>query len=736
MKKTISITISGCIFHIEEDGFLALRQYLDSIQKYFAAFADNSEIVSDIESRIAEIFGDLLGPDKQAITLADVERLQATMGTVADMAAAEADADDSGFAGSGAGSSTGSGSGAYNSTTGGQDPKRFYKDKQAKVVSGVLAGIAGYFGIDAIWVRIPFLAFFFGFWFLPAASGVLFLGYMILAFVLPDGTTPVMESQKRLLRNGEDKVVGGVASGLAHYLNVDVSVVRLLFVLSIFLGGTGFVAYLILWIATPEAKTTTDFMRMKGEPITLSGIEASIKDNLKGINSEKTRSNVEKILLFPFVLIAAIIRGLGPILTGITRLVTAFLGVFFIVIGLALAIIPVLFFATGSTGWDFGTPDLPIQMDMHDDYDVRAVLPAISQASVYASGALASMPVLLLLICGVSLVLGRWVLNRYVSLSFVGLFAVVVFAWLAFALPQINKFKDEGKRRYTSIYALPDSATYRVSLNPQGAEDSGDRFRQAKIYLEGYSGDSIVVVQTLTSRGTNRADAQRFADKVTYTTTASAGSLVLDRYYSLGKPEDFRFQELEIKILVPEGKEIALDLPTALVMVANTGDIAFAEKIAERPIMVSPEGVITCATCPDLYETDGATENYNEDNRGNSNNGNANDLDEYGNPKGGYKGGYQGGYQGGYNSADMTDKAKAEAKLRKLKAEAENADEANVETSNIDSISYTIKTKDGRKATMNLKLSDKESLRKIKKVLEGADNAPQQPKAKSEGKEW
>jgi hypothetical protein len=56
MKKNISINISGIIFHIEEDGYETLRKYLDSIKRYFASFEDSSEILSDIESRIAEIF--------------------------------------------------------------------------------------------------------------------------------------------------------------------------------------------------------------------------------------------------------------------------------------------------------------------------------------------------------------------------------------------------------------------------------------------------------------------------------------------------------------------------------------------------------------------------------------------------------------------------------------------------------------------------------------------------------
>src|SRR6188474_2396670 len=89
MKKNISINISGIIFHIEEDGYENLRKYLDSINKYFSTFEDSSEILADIESRIAEIFLSKLNEEKQIITLDDVNSLIATMGSGSDFKAAE-----------------------------------------------------------------------------------------------------------------------------------------------------------------------------------------------------------------------------------------------------------------------------------------------------------------------------------------------------------------------------------------------------------------------------------------------------------------------------------------------------------------------------------------------------------------------------------------------------------------------------------------------------------------------
>src|SRR5689334_13053279 len=92
MKKNISINISGIIFHIEEDGYETLRKYLDSVNRYFAAFEDSAEILADIEGRIAEIFLARLNEGKQVITAEDVSALIATMGSVSDFKAAEEEA--------------------------------------------------------------------------------------------------------------------------------------------------------------------------------------------------------------------------------------------------------------------------------------------------------------------------------------------------------------------------------------------------------------------------------------------------------------------------------------------------------------------------------------------------------------------------------------------------------------------------------------------------------------------
>ena len=161
MKKNISINISGIIFHIEEDGYESLRKYLDSINKYFASFEDSSEILADIESRVAEIFLSKLNEGKQVITAEDVNALIATMGSVRDFQAAE----EQEFAPSGSASqentsNTGgaqANSSSYN-TAGktASPPKQLLRDQKRKIIGGVCSGIGNYFNVDPVWIRLLF----------------------------------------------------------------------------------------------------------------------------------------------------------------------------------------------------------------------------------------------------------------------------------------------------------------------------------------------------------------------------------------------------------------------------------------------------------------------------------------------------------------------------------------------------------------------------------------------------
>jgi len=316
MNKTININIAGTVFNVDEDAYDLLNKYLESIKLYFSKIDKDGEIISDIESRIAENFLSKLSNKNNSISLLDVKNIIKIMGTLDDFKEIYDDENKE----------------EETFSSNGKDSKKLHRNISDKVIAGVASGISNYFQVDPIIIRIIFLASLF-------AGGFGFFAYIICWIGIPvkDGSEPIIT--RRYYRDMDDKVIGGVAMGIAKYFSVDVSIIRILFIVSIFFGGFGLIVYFILWFITPEAKTVGEKMSMTGYAVTLENVEKFIKEK---INPENKEENIfMKIILFPFRLI-------GPLLNGFIKLIVPIIRILlsFILFGFSVAIIVLtVFFA-------------------------------------------------------------------------------------------------------------------------------------------------------------------------------------------------------------------------------------------------------------------------------------------------------------------------------------------------------------------------------------------------------
>ena len=80
MKKTLTVNLGGTVFHIDEDAYRLLDNYLCNLRLHFRKQEGAEEIVNDIENRISELFAEKLSAGSQVITIADVEEVIARMG--------------------------------------------------------------------------------------------------------------------------------------------------------------------------------------------------------------------------------------------------------------------------------------------------------------------------------------------------------------------------------------------------------------------------------------------------------------------------------------------------------------------------------------------------------------------------------------------------------------------------------------------------------------------------------
>lgn len=299
MKKIISINFHSRVIPIEETAYDILRKYVDNLHKHFAAEEGGDEIVNDIENRFAELFSERLKNGATCITDDDVNEIIGSMGRPEDF-------DDDENARS-AGTKDRNSSGAHTETSTEETHRSLYRSENDKMLGGVCGGLAAYLRMDSSVVRIIYALLILG------SFGTALLLYIILWVVLPPKSM-VTNIKKRLYRNPDQRVIGGVASGLAAYFNIEVWIPRLIFALPLIIGfltsifrhvwfdfdngpvfftggfgGTLFITYIILWIVLPEANSASEKLEMRGEKIDIESIKNTIRGDLEGFKQKASQ---------------------------------------------------------------------------------------------------------------------------------------------------------------------------------------------------------------------------------------------------------------------------------------------------------------------------------------------------------------------------------------------------------------------------------------------------------------
>ena len=136
MKITVSINIGGIAFHIDEDAYTELKIYLRSLERHFAKEESSAEIMSDIESRVAELLKARISDFKQVVTLKDVQEVINILGTPEDIGSEDS------------GGPIREYQGLYH---------RMYRDPDNRIIAGVCSGVAAYWRIDPWLVRVIFI---------------------------------------------------------------------------------------------------------------------------------------------------------------------------------------------------------------------------------------------------------------------------------------------------------------------------------------------------------------------------------------------------------------------------------------------------------------------------------------------------------------------------------------------------------------------------------------------------
>ncbi|MEJ5963987.1 PspC domain-containing protein [Pedobacter immunditicola] len=471
MKRTLNINIGNSIIHIEEDAYELLTSYLNEIKAHFARNADDFEIVTDIENRIAEMFLEILTiQQKQVINIDDVRVIMAQMGSVHDFETGEEAAEP----------------------------------------------------IDSSY-----------------STGV-----------------------KKLYRDTDQGMVAGVCAGLAHYLNVEARWVRLFALITIFFGGAGILAYLVMWIMVPRAATRSEKMYMKGEAVNLQGFIRSFQEEMESNQLIKRSGGF----------LSEMVDWLGKFLGGAgSALFKIFAAIIiFIASGMLLSLVAALAAFLGI--FDANTNEV-FPLSMVDPSYLSPLLIAIFLAL--------AIPLLALVLFGVRVAFNGRPMNRSVSFGLLIIWLLGVATSIFYIAKVTSEFKEEAE--FTQIMPLKPYPVYTLELNNSRFFSKEDSIRY-KINAEGYKGkiilddregpfnnrnnvridivkslDSVVSVsQNYSAHGKTFELALRNAQNIKYDFQQQDSLLHFSSSLHLDKNVNWRDQEVRLTVKVPVGTKLIL----------------------------------------------------------------------------------------------------------------------------------------------------------------------------------
>jgi phage shock protein PspC (stress-responsive transcriptional regulator) len=485
MKKTLIINIGNSIIHIEEDGYEILTPYLNEIKQHFAKNADDFEIVTDIENRIAEMFAEILeAAQKQVIEIADVQNVIAQMGRVQD----------------------------------------FQSDEEE-------------------------------------TSG--------------EANFETFTGNKKLYRDTDDGVIAGVCAGLGHYLNIEARWIRLVAFLTVFLGGFGILAYLILWIATPRAVSRSEKMEMKGEATNLYGYKRSFEEELAAFkeNMKSANEHFKPLARHSGNFINEFVSVIGKFLGGAGVLIMKIIAGTFIVAGFGMLIGFIVTLAAFLGFWD---------SNAYDYFPLSIINEGFRSEIVLGAFVVLFIPVLVLILFALRVAFNKRAINKTLSFALLVIWLVGVASTVYYVAKISSEFQEHAElvqsteiESYTTYvidvdksmaFSKEDSLNYKIEElnfgNRVVVDDDDHPFRErdnVHVEIEKSENGKTIMVQTYESQGKTFPIALRNAQNINYKYIQKDSLITLSPRLQLKTKSRWRNQEVHIALRVPVGTHLMLN---------------------------------------------------------------------------------------------------------------------------------------------------------------------------------
>ncbi len=369
---------------------------------------------------------------------------------------------------------------------------------------------------------------------------------------------------RKLYRDSENQVIGGVLAGLGHYFGIDKVWLRILLLIMIFVGGTGFLAYIILWIVIPEAKTTAEKLEMTGEPVTISNIEKKVREEFDNVSEKFKNVNYDEMGNRVKTGAEKIGSSFGNFIISVLRAFSKFLGVILIIIGLfVLAALFIGVFTLGSSS----VIDMPWQSFIEEGNFTDYPIWTFGLIMFFVVG----IPFFFLSLLGFKLVSPNFKsIGNIAKYTLLAVWLISVSLAISIGIKQATAFAIDGRVVQKEILKLNpadtllikfkhndyfsksinDNDNFKIMLDSTGKDviySNNVSFRIAK------TDEKTAYVQIeKEAKGKTLFEAKERAEKINYDYKIIGNQIIFDNYLLTDLKAKFRDQEIEITLFLPK----------------------------------------------------------------------------------------------------------------------------------------------------------------------------------------
>ena len=413
---------------------------------------------------------------------------------------------------------------------------------------------------------------------------------------------------KKLYRDKDKGVIAGVCTGLGHYFGIDSVWIKIIFLL---LATTtfGIIAYIILWIAMPEALTTSEKLEMTGEPVTITNIEKKVREEFENVSEKIKNVNYDKMGNQVRTGFEKFILEIGNIFLSIFKIFAKILGIILIMSSLAVLIILIIgIFTLGTTAFI----EFPWQEFVNAGNFSEFPIWVFGILMLLAIG----IPFFFLLLLGFKLLSPNiQSMGNIAKYTLLALWLITIGILISLGIKQASDFAVNGRIIKKEILSIQPNDTLFVKFkhNDYYAKDINEHHNfmltqdstntnviySNQVRLKILKTDEKLPYLQIEkeAKGKSLSDARKTAQNIRYGYKIIGNQLILDNYLLTNFTNKYRNQEIELFLYLPEGTLLKPD--RSIQDYDNSDDSFFNLHFSSDTYIYKIEGSqVKCLNCP------------------------------------------------------------------------------------------------------------------------------------------